>query len=148
MRKSVQLVGLSHVYISVFASYCNMFVANGAQVQRRGICEAPCNLPLNLSSGSGRNALMNGWIIDLVNKCIEDDVIRVMDILTDDSVGNKSGRSNVHWWKDITNICCGFGGLEDACWPLVPKFAGSNPAEAVGYFRAKKYPARLPSEGK
>ena len=32
----------------------------------------------------------------------------------------------------------GFGGLEVACWPLVPKFAGSNPAEAVGVFRAKK----------
>ena len=37
----------------------------------------------------------------------------------------------------------GFGGLEVVCWPLVPKFAGSNPAEAVGFFRA-----RLPSEGK
>ena len=36
----------------------------------------------------------------------------------------------------------GFGGLE------VPKFAGSNPAEAVGFFRAKKSSARLPSEGK
>ena len=33
-------------------------------------------------------------------------------------------------------IC--FGGLEVACWPLVPKFAGSNPAEAVGFLRAKK----------
>ena len=32
----------------------------------------------------------------------------------------------------------GFGGLEVACWRLVPKFAGSNPAEAVGFFRAKK----------
>jgi hypothetical protein len=32
--------------------------------------------------------------------------------------------------------------------PLVPKFAGSNPAEAVGFFRAKKSSARLPSEGK
>ena len=42
----------------------------------------------------------------------------------------------------------GFGGLEVACWPLVPKFAGSNPAEAVGFFRAKKSSARLPSEGK
>jgi hypothetical protein len=38
----------------------------------------------------------------------------------------------------------GFGGLEDACWHLLPKFAGSNPAEAVGFFRAKKSPARLP----
>ena len=41
-----------------------------------------------------------------------------------------------------------FGSLEVACWPLVPKFAGSNPAEAVGFFRAKKPSARLPSEGK
>ena len=32
---------------------------------------------------------------------------------------------------------CGFGGLGIACWPLVPKFAGSNPAEAVGFLRAK-----------
>jgi hypothetical protein len=31
----------------------------------------------------------------------------------------------------------GFGGLEDACWPLVPKFTGSNPAEAVGFFKTK-----------
>ena len=35
-------------------------------------------------------------------------------------------------------LLCGFGGLEVACWPLVPKFAGSNPAEAVGFFRAEK----------
>ena len=42
----------------------------------------------------------------------------------------------------------GFGGLEVAWWPLVPKFAGSNPAEAVGFFRAKKSSGRLPSEGK
>ena len=31
-----------------------------------------------------------------------------------------------------------FGGLGVACWPLVPKFACSNPAEAVRIFRAKK----------
>jgi hypothetical protein len=37
----------------------------------------------------------------------------------------------------------GFGGLG-----LVPKFAGSNPAEAVGFSRAEKSSARLPSEGK
>jgi hypothetical protein len=40
------------------------------------------------------------------------------------------------------------GGLEVACWPFVPKFAGSNPVEAVGFLRAKKSSARLPSEGK
>ena len=32
---------------------------------------------------------------------------------------------------------CGFGGLEVACWPLVPKFAGSHPAEAVGFLGRK-----------
>ena len=31
----------------------------------------------------------------------------------------------------------GLGGLEVACWPLVPKFAGSNPAEAVRFFGRK-----------
>ena len=42
----------------------------------------------------------------------------------------------------------GFGGLGVACWPLVPKFAGSHPAEAVVFLGAKKSSARLPSEGK
>jgi len=40
-----------------------------------------------------------------------------------------------------------FGGLELACWPLVPRFAGSHPAEAVGFLGRKKSSARLPSEG-
>ena len=48
----------------------------------------------------------------------------------------------------VYTLGIGFGGLEVACWPLVPKFAGSNPAEAVGFLRAKKSSARLPSEGK
>ena len=30
---------------------------------------------------------------------------------------------------------------------MVPKFAGSNPAEAVAFLRATKSSARLPSEG-
>ena len=34
-------------------------------------------------------------------------------------------------------IYIGFGGLEVACWPLVPKFKGSNPAEAVGFLGRK-----------
>jgi len=32
----------------------------------------------------------------------------------------------------FTSEHSGFGGLEAACWPLVPKFVGSHPAEAVG----------------
>ena len=31
----------------------------------------------------------------------------------------------------------GFGGLGVACWPLVPKFVGSNAAEAVGFLGRK-----------
>ena len=51
-------------------------------------------------------------------------------------------------WIFVWYHKCGFGGLGVACWPLVPKFAGSNPAEAVGFLRAKKSSAPLPSEGK
>jgi len=36
-----------------------------------------------------------------------------------------------------TPTCSDFGGLEVACWPLVPKFAGSHTAEAVGFLRRK-----------
>jgi len=32
----------------------------------------------------------------------------------------------------------GFGGLEVACWPLVPKFAGLHSAEAVGFLGRRK----------
>ena len=56
-------------------------------------------------------------------------------------------RNRILIYKTKKNIS-GFGGLEVACWPLVLKFVGSNPAEAVGFFRAKKSSARLPSEGK
>ena len=38
----------------------------------------------------------------------------------------------------IFKLYPGFSGLGLACWPLVPKFAGSNPAEAFGFFSAKK----------
>jgi hypothetical protein len=34
-----------------------------------------------------------------------------------------------------------------ACWPLVPKIAGSLPTEAVGFFRLEKSTACLPTEG-
>ena len=56
-------------------------------------------------------------------------------------------RFNVKCFNDLQPQI-GFGGLEVACWPLIPKFSGSNPAEAVRFFRAKKSSARLASEGK
>ena len=46
------------------------------------------------------------------------------------------------------SVSIGFGGLEVACWPLVPKFAGSHPAETVGFLGRKKSSARLSSEAK
>jgi hypothetical protein len=49
----------------------------------------------------------------------------------------------------LRSILSGFSGLEDACWPLVPKFASSNPTEAVRFLtEKKKSPALLPSERK
>ena len=41
----------------------------------------------------------------------------------------------------------GFCGLEVACWPLVPKYAGSNPAEAVGFLRVNKNPQHVGGHG-
>ena len=46
---------------------------------------------------------------------------------------------------NILYLCLHFGGLKVACCSLIPKFAGSNPAEAVGFFRTKKSSSRLPS---
>ena len=40
----------------------------------------------------------------------------------------------------LTLLVSGFGGAEVACWPLIPKFAGSNLAEAVGFLRGDKNP--------
>ena len=47
---------------------------------------------------------------------------------------------NIPFEIELNSILSGFGGLEVACWPLVPKFAGSNPAEAVGFFQGEKNP--------
>ena len=37
----------------------------------------------------------------------------------------------------LVHIIFGFGGLGVVCWPLVPKFADSNLAEAVGFLGRK-----------
>ena len=47
--------------------------------------------------------------------------------------------------RQVCNLFGGSGGAEVACWPLVPKFAGSNPAEAVGFLKGdERSSARLP----
>jgi hypothetical protein len=48
----------------------------------------------------------------------------------------KTGLTNILYFCEQWSQS-GFGGLEVACWPLVPEFAGSNPAEAVGFLGRK-----------
>ena len=43
----------------------------------------------------------------------------------------------VHNPRNKHNRVSGYSGLEVTCWPLVPKFAGSHPAEAVGFLGQK-----------
>jgi len=43
-----------------------------------------------------------------------------------------------HRGSEVTYSYSGFGGLEVARWPLVSKFAGSHPAEAVRFLGRKK----------
>jgi hypothetical protein len=40
------------------------------------------------------------------------------------------------WYQNVDEAVSVVQGL--ACWPLVPKFAGSSPVEAVGFLRAEK----------
>ena len=54
----------------------------------------------------------------------------------------------MHLKTKFTYFISGFGGLGVACWHLVTNFAGSNPAEAVGFFRAKKILSTPSLEGK
>ena len=42
-------------------------------------------------------------------------------------------------WKVAVSLYHGgFSGLEVGCWPLVPKFVGSHPAEAIEFLEQKK----------
>jgi hypothetical protein len=45
-------------------------------------------------------------------------------------------------WGEVSSKKSGFGGAEVACWPLIPKFSGSNTAEAVGFLKGDKNPQR------
>jgi hypothetical protein len=53
---------------------------------------------------------------------------------------------NTNRWH-IKPCDSGFGGLGVSALAFGTQVAGSNPAEAVGFFRAKKSSARLPLEG-
>jgi len=62
-------------------------------------------------------------------------VIQAREVLPDCMRVSQMKTLNIFLSHNLLII--GFGGLEVACWPLVPKFAGSNPAEAVGFLGRK-----------
>ena len=45
----------------------------------------------------------------------------------------------------ILRFVRGFGGAMVACWTIVPKIVGSNPAEAFGFFLSVKKSFSMPS---
>jgi hypothetical protein len=55
-------------------------------------------------------------------------------------VGKKAHEKYVQSIDSNYIFFSGFGGLEVACWPLVPKLVGSHPAGAVGFLELKKNP--------
>ena len=57
------------------------------------------------------------------------------------------GRDTLSFCPTLQVLDNGFGGLEVACWPLVPNFACSHPAETVRFLGRKKSSTRFPSEG-
>jgi len=63
----------------------------------------------------------------------ETNLIFIQDFRTQSSMEPRTlcPRTSIRWHSLIS--ISGFGSLEVACWPLVPKFAGSRPAEAVGF---------------
>ena len=54
---------------------------------------------------------------------------------------------NITYFIMLSFFVSGFGGLEVACWPLVPNFAGSNPAKAIGFLRVNKNPQHIGGHG-
>ena len=50
----------------------------------------------------------------------------------------RSGSPTCSCWEPHFDCLSGFGDAEVACWPLIPKFVGSNPAEAVGFLKGDK----------
>jgi hypothetical protein len=51
--------------------------------------------------------------------------------------GRKQATATDDFGVHISHLLRVFGGLEVACWTLVPYFAVSNPAEALGFFGRK-----------
>jgi hypothetical protein len=136
----------------------------GGQQERGGGVRSLSSLPVAAGKCGARRACVARCHSNLINK---QETSRISSSLLlhltvyHFMIGDLGCKLKVFFFPlKIGCICClkfscyylqyasGFDGLEVACWPLVPKFIGSNPAETVRFLRAKKSPARLPSEGK
>jgi hypothetical protein len=87
---------------------------------------------------------MNGRNAGSVNRAMVRDTQPVAFCETCISLGTHSLQANC---SCSSGHYSGFGGLEVACWPLVRKFAGLNPAEAVGFLRLNKNPQHVGGHG-
>jgi hypothetical protein len=85
---------------------------------------------------------------DRLNSCFETGDLHVCMYVRVPAATAPGCTAAYRLYNKYTLVLSGLSGLEVACWPLEPKFAGSNPAEAVRFFGAKKSSARLTSEGK
>jgi len=135
------VVACTHVIMDLFFSLMS-FEAGVTEISN--IQSAPAKLPIRYLRVFSRRCVVYFGVKCGINWCVTQREKLSHLALPWLSHGGPSG--------EVYFIPCmkddGFGGLGVACWPLVPKFAGSNPAEAVGFLRAIKSSARLPSEGK
>jgi hypothetical protein len=72
-----------------------------------------------------------------VDRCVIKSVLLIKcgdGCICSSKVCNEYEVCNCSYYNNVTSS---FGGLEVVCWPLIPKFAGSNTAEAVGFFGRK-----------
>ena len=116
-RKDTEILGATVQNLVIMASWCSWFSYMTVVQQWKHIETEVKHQHLNL--GTEISSQIYASALPVPEKCQE---------------------KLLAWWHFslLNPQLNGFGGLEVACWPLVPNFAGSNPAEAVGFFRAKK----------
>jgi len=129
---------------------CDKYSMNYAQDACRNASRSLCKT--SFSKGRGKAIPLQAWTGPEGSRRM-----RLLDFKTVEHKGSKVV-SPTHWLplppRNIpgTHFCyrlsqpqghsaarSGFSGLEVACWPLVPKFAGSHLAKAVG-FLGQKHP--------
>ena len=136
-----------------------------ADVKNEWSFTSPPSIRLSDADGHNFASVLSHWLVSLkesIDVCLQ--TIQLMNIATklscvccvtieryhEATCFHPLWPSSVYFYKGTLKrrikikyrclIICfrGFGGLELACCPLVPKFAGSNPNIAVGFFQGEK----------